>query len=250
MKTIGIVSILVFVILLGSCYKYDNPLDPDNPDRMTPAPTFNPPGGTYTSHQLVSISCALSGAIIRYTTDGSEPNKSSELYQTPITLLSTTTIKARSFKDGYNPSAIATATYTVNLELLWADHFDNLSEWTNTTNDAYPEAWYIVTDGYIGSGARSDSGSAGHGDTLSRVFTFDQDVLLSIWVNNRGWSWVRLSVKVDGVTFIDSYGNTDWAHEQCIVPSGTHTISINTDGPGQSMGVLIDELEIFGFGLH
>ena len=38
-------------------------------------PTFSPPGGTYSSDQSVTISCATSGAEIRYTTDGATPGE-------------------------------------------------------------------------------------------------------------------------------------------------------------------------------
>ena len=35
------------------------------------APTFSPVGGTYTAAQTVTLSSTTSGALIRYTTDGS-----------------------------------------------------------------------------------------------------------------------------------------------------------------------------------
>ena len=114
-KTFGLICIFVLTILLGSCYKYDNPLDPGNPDNMTPTPTFNPPGGTYTSQQSVSMYCALGGADIRYTTNGSEPTETSNLYSSPISVAYTNTIKAKAFKTGYNPSQTSTSIYTINL---------------------------------------------------------------------------------------------------------------------------------------
>ena len=79
-------------------------------------PTFNLPGGTYTSEQTVSISCATEGATIRYTTDGSEPKESSPVYTAPINITSTTTLKAKAFKAGMNPSATAVAVYTINID--------------------------------------------------------------------------------------------------------------------------------------
>ena len=76
-------------------------------------PTFSPAGGSYATAQTVSISCATSGATIRYTTDGSEPNTNSEVYSNPIYLSSSTTLKAKAFKSGMNDSATASATYTI-----------------------------------------------------------------------------------------------------------------------------------------
>lgn len=76
-------------------------------------PTFNPTAGTYTSAQSVTLSCATTGATIRYTTNGSEPTSSSPVYSSAITVSSATTIKAKAFKDGMTASAVATASYTI-----------------------------------------------------------------------------------------------------------------------------------------
>lgn len=77
-------------------------------------PTFNPSGGTYTTAQNVTISCATSGATIRYTTDGSTPTATSPQYTAPISVTSTKTIKAIAIKSGMTNSAIATAAYTIS----------------------------------------------------------------------------------------------------------------------------------------
>ncbi len=74
-------------------------------------PTFDPDGGVYTATQSVTISCATATARIYYTTDGSEPTSSSPQYSVPIDITQTTTLKARAFAFGYNPSNIATAEY-------------------------------------------------------------------------------------------------------------------------------------------
>lgn len=76
-------------------------------------PTFTPVAGTYYSTQNVEITCATADAEIRYTTNGDEPSESSSLYSTPIEVSATTTIKAKAFKAGMTPSALATAAYTI-----------------------------------------------------------------------------------------------------------------------------------------
>ena len=53
------------------------PLDP---------PVFSLPGGIYNANQSLSISSAVEGAVIRFTTDGSEPTESSPVYSGPLTL--------------------------------------------------------------------------------------------------------------------------------------------------------------------
>jgi hypothetical protein len=45
------------------------------PASSTAAPSFSPAGGTYSSGQTVAISTATSGALIRYTLDGSTPSE-------------------------------------------------------------------------------------------------------------------------------------------------------------------------------
>jgi|GEM_PF-6775701 len=75
-------------------------------------PLFSLPSGIFTGSVSVSITCATQGATICYTTDGSEPTESSPVYTAPLTLTTTTTIKAKAFKEGYTPSTTAQATYT------------------------------------------------------------------------------------------------------------------------------------------
>ncbi len=75
-------------------------------------PTFSPEAGTYTEAQNVTISCATEGATIYYTTDGTTPDTLSTVYSTPISITTTTTVKAIAMKDGLDNSEIATATYT------------------------------------------------------------------------------------------------------------------------------------------
>nr|MCR5038117.1 chitobiase/beta-hexosaminidase C-terminal domain-containing protein [Bacteroidales bacterium] len=78
------------------------------------APTFSPAAGNFITAQTVSMSCETEGASIYYTTDGAEPTNSSNEYTEPITLSSTTTLKAIAVKSGYQNSSITEATYTIN----------------------------------------------------------------------------------------------------------------------------------------
>jgi Raf kinase inhibitor-like YbhB/YbcL family protein len=78
------------------------------------APVFTPAAGTYTSAQTVAITSATAGASIYYTTNGSTPTAASTLYSAPLTVSTTTTIKAVAIKAGMTDSAVATAAYTIN----------------------------------------------------------------------------------------------------------------------------------------
>jgi hypothetical protein len=75
-------------------------------------PTFSPVAGDYSSTQSVTISCATTGAAIRYTTDGSTPDGSSTLYSGAISVSVTTTVKAIGILSGYANSAVGSAAYT------------------------------------------------------------------------------------------------------------------------------------------
>ena len=83
-------------------------------------PTFTPAAGTYTSIQSVTIACDTQGAVIHYTTDGSEPTANSPVYNEAIEVAENMTIKAIALKDGWNPSLAATAEYVINLPQLEA----------------------------------------------------------------------------------------------------------------------------------
>jgi len=85
-------------------------------------PVFAPVAGFYTSPVNVSITCATPAATIHYTTDGTTPSTASPIYSTPITISSTTTLKAIGVLGGYNPSAVRTGTYTfpVNVDSITA----------------------------------------------------------------------------------------------------------------------------------
>lgn len=66
----------------------------------------------FTEPMEVSLSCAIDGATIHYTTDGSEPTKESAVYTGPFTITETTTVKAIAVKEGMNDSKVVEATYT------------------------------------------------------------------------------------------------------------------------------------------
>ncbi len=76
-------------------------------------PVISPVGGTYSAAQTVTILCSTSGAVVRYTLDGTEPTSSSAVYSTPLSVSVTTTVKSKAFKTGMTDSATAMAVYTI-----------------------------------------------------------------------------------------------------------------------------------------
>jgi len=77
-------------------------------------PQMAPGDGTiFTNSVDVTLTTGTSGATIFYTTDGSDPSTNATPYLVgPVTLTETTTLKARGYRDGYNPSDLASAAYT------------------------------------------------------------------------------------------------------------------------------------------
>jgi hypothetical protein len=81
------------------------------PAQTTVAPVFSPPSGAYPPGTAISLSDADSSAVIRYTTDGSDPTVSSPPYSTPLTLTVPLSLKAKAFRSGYAPSLTVSASY-------------------------------------------------------------------------------------------------------------------------------------------
>jgi photosystem II stability/assembly factor-like uncharacterized protein len=103
-----------------------------NPQAGTP--TFTPPSGTYYTTLNVTLTSSTVGASIYYTTDGTEPSETSIPYVNAIPVSVNTTIKARAFATGLDPSFISSAIYTIvlpidipNATALWSATADNLT---------------------------------------------------------------------------------------------------------------------------
>jgi hypothetical protein len=71
-------------------------------------PVFTPPSGASVP-AIVSLSCAITNAVITYTLDGSMPAAQSAIYTNPLAMAGNTTIIARAFLSGWTPSAAAVA---------------------------------------------------------------------------------------------------------------------------------------------
>jgi hypothetical protein len=107
-KLAGIIAITAFIgFTLISC---KDMLD----DETVATPKASPKAGTYTSAQTVTLSCATDGAKIYYTLNGSDPTANSTPYSNPITISTTTTLKAVAVKSEMKDSGILEAVYTIN----------------------------------------------------------------------------------------------------------------------------------------
>lgn len=114
MKAIKFLTVLLLVLTLFSCKK------PITELIQLDTPMFSVASGTYLAGQAVYLTCAEYGASIYYTADGSEPTKESSLYSNPLIIpgffpegATSGTLKIIAFKDGFDPSEVNAATYTV-----------------------------------------------------------------------------------------------------------------------------------------
>ncbi|MFA7133240.1 MAG: chitobiase/beta-hexosaminidase C-terminal domain-containing protein, partial [Bacteroidales bacterium] len=81
----------------------------------TTTPSSTPTPGNYSQTTQVTLSTTTPQATIYYTTDGTDPTTSSQVYSTPITIPENTTltIKAIAKRNGYYVSDVMTSTYTI-----------------------------------------------------------------------------------------------------------------------------------------
>ncbi len=77
------------------------------------SPLVSPTSGTYAGLTTVSMASDVLGSTIRYTLDGSEPTATSTAYSQPFLINQTTTVKAKSFRPGFDPSATTTRLYEI-----------------------------------------------------------------------------------------------------------------------------------------
>jgi uncharacterized repeat protein (TIGR03803 family) len=82
----------------------------------TGLPAFSPAGGNYGVTQSVTITSATAGSAIYYTTNGTTPTTSSTKYTGPIAVSDAETIEAFAAIAGSPNSAVASATYTFQLQ--------------------------------------------------------------------------------------------------------------------------------------
>ena len=83
---------------------------------ILPEPSFSEPGRVLTADTVLRVVLSLpgsapEGAVVRYTTDGSEPTDSSAAYTSPLTVDGTTTLRAKAFCEGWLSPRSTTQSY-------------------------------------------------------------------------------------------------------------------------------------------
>ena len=119
---------------------------------VSPLPTFVPGTGSYSSAVPVTIQCNAQNCTIYYAVNGT-PTTNSAKYTGPVTMSSSGTLSAIAVESGFTPSAVASATYAIDLTSTAAPTFNPAagtytSTQSVTLGDATPGATiYYTTDG-------------------------------------------------------------------------------------------------------
>lgn len=82
---------------------------------MVPAApvSFDPESGSVDAGTLLTLSTATQGAEIRYTLDGTEPDRNSEVYSMPIEINDAMTVSAIAYAENFLPSEVTVSSYTI-----------------------------------------------------------------------------------------------------------------------------------------
>ncbi len=107
-------SLLIIILVLTCCIMMScSKKSSDAVNNIVSVPTFSVAPGGYDTPQIVEIYCTTIDAVIHYTLDGTDPDANSAIYANPIQVDSTKTIKARAYKEGWDPSPIVTGNYMI-----------------------------------------------------------------------------------------------------------------------------------------
>jgi hypothetical protein len=87
------------------------PPSPPSSQPIVAVPYINAKSWTFNDSMVIGLECPTDGVKIYYTLDGSTPTVQSPPYRQPITLKSSTTVKAFAAKAGMRPSKIETAKF-------------------------------------------------------------------------------------------------------------------------------------------
>ena len=94
----------------------------------------------------VILSTQTKGAVIRYTTDGSEPDENSTVYSSAIFITGDMTIKAKAFRTGMIPSDTLTVSYTVKSDnIVPAKAEATMNGKAVKDNDTVPKGYLTLT---------------------------------------------------------------------------------------------------------
>ena len=183
---------------------------------LTATPTCTPVAGVYSTSQTVTLSCATSGAAIRYTTDGSTPSETAgTVYSTALSITSTTHLKAIAYLSGMFDSPMANGLYTIGT----TSSTPGTIQWTNNGVWTAPTTKPATLDvsNLLCNGSPIYPNVDSEGDTSEMVY----------WGDTYSFT---LTVPSGESVVLDNWSVTDWNNGAIVLP----TCTVSIDGPPNS----------------
>jgi hypothetical protein len=174
----------------------------------------------------VSLSSNPVGATIYYTTDGSTPTTSTNVYTTPIVLTSTTLLNAMASKDGVN-GEVKTGSFTklsgpiVNISPVGGSFFDEVV--VTITSPTAGAAIHYTTDGSMPTAS-----STLYSDAIT-LNTTDNHIIKAIAIKDSNIGEVQTEKYIINIVIITSLDSDEFGPEQLQVfpnpaSNGTFTV--------------------------
>jgi len=135
----------------------------------------------------VSINCITPDVDIHYTTDGTRPDQESPIYSNPLSIESSTIIRARAFKEGMSPSHTAHVIYENNTSSEYSSF--TITKTILNNNSCYPTVKISIVP-----------------DKSVQSFAFEEllpDGLIALSINEDGF-WDSSNKKVRWGVFLDN----------------------------------------------
>ncbi len=251
----------IVILLVGGCVSTDVLTG-----KKVAEPIIAPTGQTFSDTVDVSIDCSTSGATIRYTVDGTTPSATEgTVYDGPITLSETTTVKAIAYMTGKNPSDVATASFT---KAQAANDPPSLSDLAASGDLVAGTAGTITvscsaadTDGTVesvvadlssvgGSASQALSSSGGvwqWSGTVTPVQAGDMTVTLTATDNDQNTASDSVDITVSAANQAPSVSNAAVTGSLTEDESGTVTLSCTaSDSDGSVVSVTADLTDLGG----
>ncbi|MDG1892734.1 MAG: CotH kinase family protein [Verrucomicrobiota bacterium] len=138
-------------------------------------------GGAYASAVIVALSHPNPDAQIRYTLDGDIPDKNALLYQKPLSIGSTTVLKAKAFQLAYRPGPCMVHTYLIDFP----------TSIPVISLSGPPEEWFSPSEGIYVKGPAASPLRPYLGANFWREWERQVEVE---WIEPSGSRWFRQTV--------------------------------------------------------
>lgn len=197
--------------------------------------------GTYTTAKKVELSSAAEGAVIYYTTNGSEPTVKSTKYTKAITISKTTTLKAIAVKDGEIVGDVMNVVYTMNIKSSGGGGGGGS---TGSTATYYTVSFDLNYEGTVGT---IESQSVKSGDKAIEPVEPSRDLyVFAGWYADRNCT---VEYDFDTQVFSNETVYAGWystlyeIHSISIDDQGNATLNVSTDNGCNAKITIFDEEE-------